>query len=513
MSGTHSSFTQPGPAQPATPVELAADDFVAEFKRWRDVRGFSQKRLARAMDYDASYVSKIETAHQQPTRDFARRADEVLEAGGALIRRWSTFNAARSETGRDAPAATRTPVDEAAHIAMPQSLIVQHEQADLRYADGAYHSHIRRQLYNASDTPITRYLIRIAVDRHPGRAEQSNELYRWQPLTWDELNLRAHAGEDPMAWQVKHDRDAFKEIWLLFENEHGRFPLYPGDTTWIDYSYSVGEHKWGQWFQRAIRLPTERLSVRIELPAALDPAVWGTQTTMTAEAVPVPNAIRQHERDDQRVFEWTTENPPLHARFRLEWRFRAASADIQEPDRPSARMRRLGVVQEGDAILRQPAERFDLPRERDVAAGLGELLLAYLGPIRAAHVFGKGNGLAGPQIGVGRAAAVVQLPDDEPLVLYNPRVVDVSDDTDEQYEGCLSFFDVRGLVERAVRIDVEHMTLDGDIRLITFERAAARLWAHEIDHLDGTLYTARMRPGTEPVPVEHYTGTGERWHY
>jgi polypeptide deformylase len=82
-----------------------------------------------------------------------------------------------------------------------------------------------------------------------------------------------------------------------------------------------------------------------------------------------------------------------------------------EPARPSERMRRLGVVQDGDPILRKPAEPFDLPGERDVAAGLGELLIAYLGPIRAAHVFGKGQGLAAPQIGVSRGAAVVQLPD------------------------------------------------------------------------------------------------------
>jgi peptide deformylase len=176
-------------------------------------------------------------------------------------------------------------------------------------------------------------------------------------------------------------------------------------------------------------------------------------------------------------------------------------------------MRRLGVVQEGDPILRKPAEAFDLPRERDVAAGLGELLVAYLGPIRAAHVFGKGNGLAAPQIGVSRSAAVVQLPDDEPLALYNPRIVASSDDTDEQYEGCLSFFDVRGMVERPLRIDVEHQTLAGELRMITFERAAARLWAHEIDHLSGTLYVDRLPDGYELVPFERYTGTGEAWRY
>jgi peptide deformylase len=67
---------------------------------------------------------------------------------------------------------------------------------------------------------------------------------------------------------------------------------------------------------------------------------------------------------------------------------------------------------------------------------------------------------------------------------------------------------VRGVVERPLRIDVEHTTLYGDTRITTFEQAAARLWAHEIDHLDGKLYTDRMPAGVDPVPVEQYEGAG-----
>jgi peptide deformylase len=112
-----------------------------------------------------------------------------------------------------------------------------------------------------------------------------------------------------------------------------------------------------------------------------------------------------------------------------------------------------------------------------------------------------------------RCAAVVQAPDQRPLVLFNPRIVDASEQTDEQYEGCLSFFDVRGTVQRPLRIDVEHADLDGITRITSFHHAAARLWAHEIDHLNGKLYTDRMAPDAEPVPVEQYQGTGTSWRY
>lgn len=98
-------------------------------------------------------------------------------------------------------------------------------------------------------------------------------------------------------------------------------------------------------------------------------------------------------------------------------------------------------------------------------------------------------------------------------MLLNPRITDRSSDADEQYEGCLSFFDVRGLVPRPLRITVETTTLDGQVVTTAYERGLARLIHHEIDHLDGLLYTARMRTGVVPIPVEQYRQTGRSWAY
>jgi transcriptional regulator with XRE-family HTH domain len=79
----------------------ATDAFAGELRHWRDVRALSQKRLAAAMGYDASYISKIEGGQQRPTAGFARRADEVLEAAGAIQRRWREHEAARRANGRN----------------------------------------------------------------------------------------------------------------------------------------------------------------------------------------------------------------------------------------------------------------------------------------------------------------------------------------------------------------------------------------------------------------------------
>jgi peptide deformylase len=129
------------------------------------------------------------------------------------------------------------------------------------------------------------------------------------------------------------------------------------------------------------------------------------------------------------------------------------------------------------------------------------------------HNFTKGMGLAAPQINIGRAAAVIRTPDGETITLLNPRICDQSAETDEQYEGCLSFFEVRGLVPRPLAIEVEHQDIDGNVQMTAFERGIARLVCHEVDHLFGTLYRSRMRPGVEPIPLSKYTGTARQWTY
>ncbi|MFE5076977.1 peptide deformylase [Streptomyces halstedii] len=182
--------------------------------------------------------------------------------------------------------------------------------------------------------------------------------------------------------------------------------------------------------------------------------------------------------------------------------------------RPSQQMRDLGVVQHGVGILAEPARAFDLPVERDEAERITDELFAAMERIGQVHPFAKGMGIAAPQSGIGRAAAVVQPPGDAPaIILLNPKIITRSDEADEQYEGCLSFFDVRGLVLRPLKITVETTALTGETVTTVYERGLARLIHHEIDHLNGLIYTVRMLPGNEPIPMEEYRQTGSSWVY
>ena len=115
-------------------------------------------------------------------------------------------------------------------------------------------------------------------------------------------------------------------------------------------------------------------------------------------------------------------------------------------------------------------------------------------------------------LGIGRAVALVRTPEGETITLINPRVIEETVG-DEQYEGCLSFFDVRGLVNRPLVVHVEHQDINGQRRITIFDRGTARLVAHEVDHLGGVLYTDRMAAELSTIPVSEYRQGGQDWRY
>jgi peptide deformylase len=504
-------------------VEAAADAFSTALVQWRAQRRLTKKQLAAEMGFDPSYVSHVEARRHRPTEDFARRAEAVLHAGGDIWQRFRDYDQARHAAAHTAerPVHHRPTVPEQWHPTT-DGLIVEQEHSHLTYSGGAYRCVIRRDLFNGGDEPVTRYPIRIAIDRYPGEPERSNRHHRDHPLTWGELTFTARCGDEPMSWERRHDRDAFKEVWLLFENDDGHFPLYPGRRTTIEYAYTVGADKYGPWFQRAVRMPTRQLSLHLDLPTAMRPVVWGVAGSLTAENRPMRTPILERVDGDRTHFDWSTEDPPLHARYRLEWRFRgaeepaaeAAEPAVEEP-RPSDLMRRLGIVQRGAPVLQRHSRWLDLPEQAALAEDVVANLRAALDRLDAVYQFNNGVGLTAPQLGIDWAIAVVRGADRavDPVVLLNPRVVAESDERDARHEGCLSFLDVRGEVSRPLRIDVEHSGLDGSRTVSTFTGGLARMVAHEVDHLDGRLYSDRMAAGARLIPVEQFEGHGIIWEY
>lgn len=120
----------------------------------------------------------------------------------------------------------------------------------------------------------------------------------------------------------------------------------------------------------------------------------------------------------------------------------------------------------------------------------------------------NGVGLAAPQVGVLQRLFVVELPEDEEndqpaetYILFNPEIVK---GRGEQigYEGCLSIPGYIGEVARREQITIQGLNEKGKPVRLKVEGYLARVFQHEIDHLDGVLFTDRLTDPDTFQPVE-----------
>jgi peptide deformylase len=105
----------------------------------------------------------------------------------------------------------------------------------------------------------------------------------------------------------------------------------------------------------------------------------------------------------------------------------------------------------------------------------------------------KGVGLAAPQVGVNQRIIIVTLDGDIIVPMVNPDIIDHSDETEFGEEGCLSLPGKWGQVERYREIIVQFKDLKGEKRILKLEKFNARVVQHEIDHLDGILFTDYLK--------------------
>ncbi len=125
-----------------------------------------------------------------------------------------------------------------------------------------------------------------------------------------------------------------------------------------------------------------------------------------------------------------------------------------------------------------------------------------------------GVGIAGPQVGISRRVVAVQRFDKEgePFEVYaNPEIIRYGSETAPGGEGCLSVPNLRGVVERSQEIDLKYRNLRGTDTVETVKGFTAVIFQHEIDHLDGILYTDRastLENEELTLVVGTYTGSG-----
>ncbi len=167
---------------------------------------------------------------------------------------------------------------------------------------------------------------------------------------------------------------------------------------------------------------------------------------------------------------------------------------------------RLSILQYGDPILRAKGKHIEKidNRIRELAQNMIETMHA-----------ANGVGLAAPQVGESLQLTVLDVSQVEdrpstmklngentdpqsamPLVLINPEI-DLGSETEMGTEGCLSFPEITGEIERAKSVTVRAQNLDGEAIEIEATGFLARAIQHEVDHLNGILFIDRMSSATK----------------
>lgn len=142
-----------------------------------------------------------------------------------------------------------------------------------------------------------------------------------------------------------------------------------------------------------------------------------------------------------------------------------------------------------------PVERFD------------DELHAFLDDMAETMYAANGVGLAANQVAELRRVTVIDIAaSDEPsklVELINPEVVERSGKLVWE-EGCLSFPELYEKIERAARVKVRYQDRNGDEQHIESDGLLGVALQHEIDHLDGIVFTERLKPFQKKLALKRY---------
>ena len=154
-------------------------------------------------------------------------------------------------------------------------------------------------------------------------------------------------------------------------------------------------------------------------------------------------------------------------------------------------MTQLDIIRPDNPVLRKKAKR---------VSNFDKKFQTLVDNMVETMIEAPGVGLAAPQVAVSQRLLVARLQDDEKskeefgdlagklFVLVNPEIIKTSKETVEGVEGCLSIPGYLGTVDRFEKITIESLDRNGKPQRIKAEGWLARVFQHDIDHLDGKLY-------------------------
>ncbi len=165
----------------------------------------------------------------------------------------------------------------------------------------------------------------------------------------------------------------------------------------------------------------------------------------------------------------------------------------------------LKVAELGNPVLRSPTT----PIQNIPDPALQKLIDDLLKTIKKTN----GVGIAAPQVSKSLQLFIVasrpnlrylNAPTMEPTAMINPQILAYSDETYQDWEGCLSVPGMRGLVRRSRQIEVRWCDRHGEQHTKTFTDFVARIIQHEYDHIHGKVFLDRVESTLDMMSESEY---------
>ncbi len=153
----------------------------------------------------------------------------------------------------------------------------------------------------------------------------------------------------------------------------------------------------------------------------------------------------------------------------------------------------LKIINKSDPILRKKSRLVDEITPR---------IITLLDDMRDTLHKAEGAGLAAVQVGVLRRIVLVETEPGELLELINPEIIYRSEEHQQEMEGCLSIPGEWGITDRPKTVTVRAQNRKGEWYEVTGSDLKARAFCHELDHLDGILYTDNALEMIDPEELE-----------
>lgn len=165
----------------------------------------------------------------------------------------------------------------------------------------------------------------------------------------------------------------------------------------------------------------------------------------------------------------------------------------------------LNIIELGNPILRKKAKIVNDITDTEIQKLIDDL-------IQTVYEV-NGVGIAAPQVSESLQIFIMapspnprypEAPEMEPETIINPTITSMSEETEKDWEGCLSIPGIRGLVPRSKSISVKYSDRNGQENEVCYSDFIARIFQYEYDHLNGIVFLDRIESNKEIITDREY---------